>query len=58
MDLLITLGLIYLAYRGYRWYNNVQEQARVGGTRPPGQAPEGSAPDDYIDYEEINDEDE
>ena len=30
MDLLVTLVLIYLAYRGYRWYNGLQQQVNAG----------------------------
>jgi hypothetical protein len=68
MDILITIGLVYLAYRGYNWYNALQQQ--VKGKTPLREVPEEEeedvldditvkdAPqplrdDDYIDYEEV-----
>ena len=58
-DLLITLVVVYLGYRGYTWYTKMQEQIKAG-QRPPDQVgrdrPTGSRPkdDDYIDYEEVD----
>jgi len=60
MDLLITLVLIYVAYRGYRWYANLQEQVNAGRNRDPFRV--SGEPDtdqrrndeDYIDYEEVD----
>lgn len=53
MDLLLTLGLIYLAYRGYRWYNGLQQQVRSGDRDPNRVNPRDKREDDYIDYEEV-----
>ena len=63
MDFIITIALIYFAYRGYQWYTNVQRQARMnGGGQPPEvDASEFDRPtgtqagdeNDYIDYEEV-----
>ena len=59
MDIIITIALVYLAYRGYSWYNNLQKQVRgADGIREVREedleaaAPSGNE-DDYIDYEEI-----
>ena len=57
-DLVLTIFLIWAAYRGYQWYQRVQ--GKVGpGRRPheklhdrPGEA-EPEERDDYIDYEEV-----
>lgn len=68
MDILITIGLVYLAYRGYSWYNALQEQ--VKSDKPLREVPEEDEEDtlddisikdtpqplrddDYIDYEEV-----
>jgi len=61
MDILITIALVYLAYRGYQWYTNIQEQ--VNGPKQPREVredefaanppPQPGSEDDYIDYEEI-----
>lgn len=61
MDILITLGLVYAAYRGYQWYTNIQNQVDGPGRprkvneeeladNPP---PQPGSEDDYIDYEEV-----
>ena len=61
MDILITVGLVYVAYRGYQWYTNIQNQVNGPGqprevneedlaANPP---PQPGSEDDYIDYEEI-----
>lgn len=64
MDFIITIGLLYLAYRTYQWYSNLQDQARHGDDihrvseeemdlnddHQPGRD------DDYIDYEEIRED--
>ncbi|OAV43278.1 hypothetical protein [Lewinella sp. 4G2] len=65
MDFLFTALFIYLAYRGYTWYQNVQAQVK-GAPRPPEvdvntdfhdpRQPQPGDEDDYIDYEEIKDE--
>lgn len=58
-DLLLTLVVVYLGYRGYSWYTNMQEQIK-SGNRPPGQVGHDQpidrrpADDDYIDYEEVD----
>ena len=53
-DLLLTIFLIWAAYRGYHWYQRMQ--SRVGPGRKPHDkldiTPEEER-DDYIDYEEI-----
>lgn len=57
MDLIITLLLVYVAYRGYRWYSRLQEGIAPGP--PPGRTidvtppPPAAEDDDYIDYEEV-----
>jgi hypothetical protein len=67
MDILITIGLVYLAYRGYNWYSVLQQQMK--GKTPLREVAEEEeedvldditvkdAPqplrDDYIDYEEV-----
>ena len=63
MDFLFTLVLVYLAYRGYQWYQNVQAQVH-GAQRPPEvdadadfhhpAQPQPGDEDDYIDYEEVS----
>ena len=58
-DLVLTIFLLWAAYRGYQWYQRVQGQ--VGpGRRPsdklhdrPEAEPEPEERDDYIDYEEV-----
>lgn len=52
MDLLLTLLLIYLAYRGYRWYSALQQQVQSGNGTPQDPIQAGSE-EDYIDYEEV-----
>jgi uncharacterized membrane protein YebE (DUF533 family) len=59
MDILITIALVYLAYRGYQWYTNIQKQ--VNGPKRPREVreddfantPQPGNEDDYIDYEEV-----
>lgn len=68
MDFLLTIALIYFAYRGYQWYTALQNQVRGGdGLR---EVPEEDdmplddltvtkraeplRDDDYIDYEEVD----
>lgn len=61
MDILITIAVVYFAYRGYQWYTNIQNQVNGAGrprevneedlaANPP---PQPGSEDDYIDYEEI-----
>lgn len=54
-DLLLTIALIWFAYRGYQWYQRVQ--GRMGPGRKPHDKlhdmPQPEERDDYIDYEEI-----
>ncbi|NJO86629.1 MAG: hypothetical protein HC821_00650 [Lewinella sp.] len=56
MDLIYTLVLIYLAYRGLTWYQRLR--AQVGSGSP--KAPDSRVKDrqgrneDYIDYEELD----
>lgn len=53
MDLIVTLVLIYLAYRGYRWYSALQQQVQSG--QGPQQEPiQKGKEEDYIDYEEVD----
>ncbi len=59
MDLIWTIVLVYLAYRGYQWYNGLQAQVK-GGDRPPQVDADFEPPhphpgdeDDYIEYEEV-----
>lgn len=63
MDVIITIALIYFAYRGYKWYQNIQAQA-LGGTDKPREVdadmdfsdagtPQPGDEDDYIEYEEV-----
>jgi hypothetical protein len=58
-DLILTLVVVYLGYRGYSWYANMQEQVK-SGQQPPHQVgndqPTDHRPkdDDYIDYEEVD----
>lgn len=62
-DLILTLVVVYLGYRGYSWYTNIQEQIK-SGQKPPNKV-DANAPtghrrdndddnDDYIDYEEVD----
>jgi len=59
MDIIITIALVYLAYRGYSWYTNLQKQVRgADGIREVREedfdaAPASGSEDDYIDYEEV-----
>lgn len=53
MDLLLTLGLIYLAYRGYRWYSGLQNQVQAGDSYPENDPIQKGREEDYIDYEEV-----
>lgn len=65
-DLLLTIALLFFAYKGYQWYSNVQAQVR-GADKPrtihadedlakdPRQDQPGDE-DDYIDYEEVEDD--
>ncbi|NJC28251.1 hypothetical protein [Neolewinella antarctica] len=63
MDFLITIALIYFAYRGYQWYQATQAQVKSGGQQPPEvdadfdfdspTRPQPGDENDYIDYEEI-----
>ena len=53
-DLLLTIALIWFAYRGYQWYQRMQTQ--VGPGRKPHDKIDITPPeerDDYIDYEEV-----
>ena len=58
MDIIVTVALIYLAYRGYTWYTSMQERVR-SGPPPPTYLDDESFPTpeedegDYIDYEEV-----
>ncbi len=56
-DLFLTLALVYVVYRGYGWYNRLQEQVKAGSKKPPfvdKQPPSNKrAEEDYIDYEEV-----
>ena len=52
MDLLFSLVVIYLAYRGYRWYNGLQQQVQSGQGQVNDPIQKG-AEEDYIDYEEV-----
>ena len=63
-DLLLTIALIYFAYRVYQWYQRTREQPRAGAGAAPrevpldqfGRDPIATQPgddNDYIDYEEI-----
>jgi len=62
MDIIITIALVYLAYRGYSWYTNMQKQVRGNdGIREVREedfdinaTPEQPGREsDYIDYEEV-----
>lgn len=63
MDILITIAVIYFAYRGYQWYQDLQAQALGGSRKPPevdadadmrdASVPQPGEEDDYIDYEEV-----
>ncbi|MEL6357142.1 MAG: hypothetical protein AAFQ37_09455 [Bacteroidota bacterium] len=58
MDLLFTLLLIYLAYRGYRWYSRLQQQVSAGKDDPfrvdQNRKSRSDWDEEYIDYEEID----
>lgn len=60
MDILITLALVYLAYRGYNWYAAIQARIKDSDIREVDEEvfikpnPEPGKDDDYIDYEEVN----
>lgn len=53
MDLLLTLGMIYLAYLGFRWYSRLQQQVQAGQDDPSRVDPQRGKEEDYIDYEEV-----
>lgn len=56
MDLIITIALVYFAYRGYQWYTRMQDQVSQGPPPNPNidiTPPEEAESDDYIDYEEV-----
>lgn len=59
MDIIITIALVYLAYRGYSWYTSMQKQVKGGDDirevreEDLDDAPASGREDDYIDYEEI-----
>jgi hypothetical protein len=56
MDFIFTLVAIYLAYRGYQWYTNIQGRVESGRDRRPPLDPRPEEPednDDFIDYEEV-----
>jgi hypothetical protein len=60
MDILITIALIYFAYRGYSWYSSMQEQIKGSAPREVedeeiviNPQPGPGSEDDFIDYEEI-----
>lgn len=59
MDIIITIALVYLAYRGYSWYTGMQKQVQGGENLREvreedfDNAPAPGREDDYIDYEEI-----
>ena len=64
MDLIWTLVVVYLAYRGYKWYQTLQSQVK-GADRPPRMDLDEEVPaahprpgdeDDYIEYEELKEE--
>ena len=62
-DLVVTIALIYFAYRAYGWYQSLRNQAGSGGvplrevrTDERGEDPIVTQPgdeNDYIEYEEI-----
>jgi len=58
MDIIVTVAVIYLAYRGYSWYTATQERLRAE-SRPPivddSEFDQANNDDDgdYIDYEEV-----
>lgn len=64
MDFIITIGLLYLAYRGYQWYQRLQGEVRGDGKIREvredelfdAAPPPATREDDYIDYEEIKSE--
>ena len=55
-DLLLTIALVYFAYRGYQWYTHMKNQVK-GGPPPPRNLSDTPEPedrsDDFIDYEEV-----
>jgi hypothetical protein len=60
MDILITIALIYFAYRGYNWYTSMQEQLKGSVPREVedeeivvNPSPGPGSEDDFIDYEEV-----
>ncbi|MEM6397377.1 MAG: hypothetical protein AAF741_13600 [Bacteroidota bacterium] len=54
MDLIITLVLIYVAYRTWKWYDGLKKQVGSGKKPDPRVRP-GQDPDTIdIDYEEID----
>ncbi|MEL7159502.1 MAG: hypothetical protein AAFN92_01985 [Bacteroidota bacterium] len=58
MDIIVTVALIYLAYRGYSWYSATQERLRSESNPPIIDEREFDrpTPDDdgeFIDYEEV-----
>lgn len=58
MDIIVTVALIYLAYRGYSWYSATQERLR-NETKPPiidereFDRPAADDEGEFIDYEEV-----
>ena len=53
-DLLLTIALIYFAYRGYQWYSHMKNQVKAGPPPNPNiDIPVPEDRDDYIDYEEV-----
>lgn len=66
MDIIVTIAVIYFGYRGYQWYQSVQDQVKAGGQAPPKveydqdfhdpKQPQPGDDDDYIEYEELKDD--
>lgn len=62
-DLLLTIAVIFFAYKGYQWYQGMQKQVK-GSEQPPtidaNYRPEGTVhtgdEDDYVEYEVIDDD--
>ena len=60
-DLVLTILLIIVAYKGYQWYTKLQAQVKAGPKPPPevepdldlSAHPQPGDENDYIDYEEI-----
>ena len=62
-DLLLTIAVIFLGYKGYQWYTNLQSQVKPGPEAPPEvdadadfhdpAHPQPGDENDYIDYEEV-----